>query len=106
MKRLLCLLLLLPALHGYAQTPTYMIPRANLAIRGGDDAEWMALLGMLVQKPASLSIGDLLYYDGTTINRLPKGATGQVLRLSGTSLAWQYPSTAGTPTVTKGPGNG
>jgi len=59
--------------------------------RSGLSAVTVDIDGRYVQAPSSGAAGDILYHDGTSYVRLPKGTDGQVLKMVSGLPAWADP---------------
>jgi uncharacterized protein (TIGR02145 family) len=92
-----------PILSGYITTESDPIYSSGVAakIKASDTTRWSARSGFsgdyndLINKPTGLSIGDMLYWNGTKWVVVPVGSNTQMLAISNGKPGWINPSTGG-----------
>lgn len=87
----------LPATSGGSQFQSLVL---NAALNGFDLSHVIRADGAVtLSNVASLTSQDLIYFDGTNLNRLAKGADGTSLQVNSGNLSWQSVASVATPSL-------
>lgn len=87
----------LPATSGGSQFQSLVL---NVALNGFDLSHIVRADGAVnLSNVGSLTSQDLIYFDGTNLNRLAKGADGTSLQVNSGNLSWQSVASVATPSL-------